>query len=344
LPDEVDAYGDMSNIRTAMNRGAFDFVTKPIDFQDLETTIAKTLRHIELLRDARQRQAVAERAYASLSRYFSPNLARELACDTDAIHIAVGGDHDDRDIRSQCFGLGQEFKTAHPRHVDVGQDQDESTVACIGDALKCYGGGLGKLHGEPASAKVVSKLLSEQNLDIGLIVDHENEHVHARSPDLLKGFTRARQNDPKFGEFAGLRIDLNRPTMLLDDDVVTDRQAQPSPFTGGLCRKERVEQLLLHLGRDAGAVVAYPDFDAVAEALGRGNQCGLVIAPIGFHFALGRGIEAVGDQVEQHPRDLLREQINLTGGGVKGPLQGDIKALLLRPRPVIGELLAGRFV
>ena len=83
----VSAYGDMSNIRTAMNRGAFDFVTKPIDFQDLETTIAKTIRHIELLRDARQRQAVAERAYASLSRYFSPNLVQELASDTDAIDL-----------------------------------------------------------------------------------------------------------------------------------------------------------------------------------------------------------------------------------------------------------------
>jgi hypothetical protein len=83
----VSAYGDMGNIRTAMNRGAFDFVTKPIDFQDLQTTITKTIRHIELLRDARQRQAVAERAYASLSRYFSPNLAQELASDTDAIDL-----------------------------------------------------------------------------------------------------------------------------------------------------------------------------------------------------------------------------------------------------------------
>ena len=83
----VSAYGDMSNIRTAMNRGAFDFVTKPIDFQDLQTTITKTIRHIELLRDARQRQAAAERAYASLSRYFSPNLVQELASDTDAIDL-----------------------------------------------------------------------------------------------------------------------------------------------------------------------------------------------------------------------------------------------------------------
>lgn len=43
----VSAYGDMDNIRTAMNRGAYDFVTKPIDFKDLETTIEKTLREIE---------------------------------------------------------------------------------------------------------------------------------------------------------------------------------------------------------------------------------------------------------------------------------------------------------
>ncbi len=83
----VSAYGDMANIRTAMNRGAFDFVTKPIDFVDLETTIAKTLRHIEFLRNARQCQAAAERAYASLSRYFSPNLAERLASDADTVDL-----------------------------------------------------------------------------------------------------------------------------------------------------------------------------------------------------------------------------------------------------------------
>jgi adenylate cyclase len=83
----VSAYGDMSNIRTAMNRGAFDFLTKPIDFLDLETTIAKTIRHIEVLREARRRQAEAERAHASLSRYFSPNLAERLASNADAIDL-----------------------------------------------------------------------------------------------------------------------------------------------------------------------------------------------------------------------------------------------------------------
>jgi adenylate cyclase len=84
----VSAYGDMANIRTAMNRGAFDFVTKPIDFGDLETTIAKTIRHTQFLRDARARQAEAERAHASLSRYFSPNLAQRLASDGAATELA----------------------------------------------------------------------------------------------------------------------------------------------------------------------------------------------------------------------------------------------------------------
>jgi len=48
----VSAYGDMDNIRTAMNRGAYDFLTKPVDFNDLEVTIKKTIEEVELLRKA----------------------------------------------------------------------------------------------------------------------------------------------------------------------------------------------------------------------------------------------------------------------------------------------------
>ncbi|GAA3924887.1 adenylate/guanylate cyclase domain-containing protein [Hymenobacter algoricola] len=47
----VSAYGDMANIRTAMNRGAFDFVCKPVDFVDLELTMEKTIQQVQQLRD-----------------------------------------------------------------------------------------------------------------------------------------------------------------------------------------------------------------------------------------------------------------------------------------------------
>jgi hypothetical protein len=44
---------------------------------------------------------------------------------TLGLRIAIGRDHDDRNVRPHGLRLGQEFKTAHPRHVDVGQDQDD---------------------------------------------------------------------------------------------------------------------------------------------------------------------------------------------------------------------------
>jgi len=50
----VSAYGDMENIRTAMNRGAFDFITKPINFEDLTLTMEKTLKHAKLLKETLQ--------------------------------------------------------------------------------------------------------------------------------------------------------------------------------------------------------------------------------------------------------------------------------------------------
>ena len=47
----ISAYGDMDNIRTAMNRGAFDFITKPINFEDLSLTIEKTILQVLQLKE-----------------------------------------------------------------------------------------------------------------------------------------------------------------------------------------------------------------------------------------------------------------------------------------------------
>lgn len=59
----ISAYSDMTNIRTAMNRGAYDFLTKPLDFQDLEATLGKTLKHV-----AEQRQMMRSIEENSLLR------------------------------------------------------------------------------------------------------------------------------------------------------------------------------------------------------------------------------------------------------------------------------------
>jgi len=79
----ISAYGDLDNIRTAMNRGAFDFLTKPIDFRDLEITIQKTTSLITELKHAmaehEQLEAIhheldvaREMQQAILPRKFSP--------------------------------------------------------------------------------------------------------------------------------------------------------------------------------------------------------------------------------------------------------------------------------
>jgi hypothetical protein len=89
--------------------------------------------------------------------------------------------------------------------------------------------------------------------------------------------------------------------MLFDDYVVTDREAEAGALASGLRSEKRIEDLLLHLGRDAGAVVPDRYFDPVTEVLGAGSKGRLVVASICFRFALRRRIEAVGNQIEQNP-------------------------------------------
>ncbi len=61
----LSAYGDLPTIRVAMNRGAFDFITKPIDFQDLEITIDKTVTFVKQIREQKQQlqQALEQLRY-----------------------------------------------------------------------------------------------------------------------------------------------------------------------------------------------------------------------------------------------------------------------------------------
>ncbi|MBK5286735.1 MAG: response regulator [Bacteroidia bacterium] len=58
----ISAYGDMNNIRSAMNKGAFDFITKPIDFNDLEVTIDKAIDEGRLIREGTAAKQMLEEA------------------------------------------------------------------------------------------------------------------------------------------------------------------------------------------------------------------------------------------------------------------------------------------
>ncbi len=72
----ISAYSDMANIRVAMNRGAFDFICKPLDFQDFERTLRKTLRSCQQIKDTIQ--AVQENNI--LKMYVDNSVLRFMCC------------------------------------------------------------------------------------------------------------------------------------------------------------------------------------------------------------------------------------------------------------------------
>ena len=149
----VSAYGDMANIRTAMNRGAFDFLTKPIDFADLDTTIEKTIRHVTGQRDARTRQAEAERAHAALSRFFPPNLAVHLATDPAAL---TGRRREIATLFTDITGFTALVETLPPETLapqlnDYLGEMTDIVFAHEGTLAKIMGDALHILFGAPAN-------------------------------------------------------------------------------------------------------------------------------------------------------------------------------------------------
>ncbi len=77
----LSAYGDMGNIRTAMNRGAFDFLTKPIDFADFETTLRRTRDALDAERlgvESRERLSALEQEIDIAAQIQTSMLPREF--------------------------------------------------------------------------------------------------------------------------------------------------------------------------------------------------------------------------------------------------------------------------
>ena len=149
----VSAYGDMKNIRCAMNRGAFDFITKPIEFTDLEATIRKTLSHAEEFRKLELEKAEAELVQATLSRYFSPSVVEALASDEN--ELTTGGK------RQQATFLFTDLagftplveRTAPERVVELLNDYIDGVARTIfqneGTVMKVVGDSIQAIFGAP---------------------------------------------------------------------------------------------------------------------------------------------------------------------------------------------------
>jgi adenylate cyclase len=155
-----------------MNRGAFDFLTKPIDFPDFAATITKTIRHIQILREARERQAAAERAHALLSRYFSPNLAQRLASDDAAVDLR-GRRREIATLFSDVAGFTSLVESLEPDVLgpllndylvgmtDVVFAHDGTVAKIVGDAMHVLFGAPGEQPDHAARAVTCALALDE---------------------------------------------------------------------------------------------------------------------------------------------------------------------------------------
>src|SRR6516162_2190723 len=142
------------------------------------------------------------------------------------------------------------------------------------------------------------------------------------------GLLLAGQANDEFSELALTAVDFDCATMLLADDVIADRQAEPGAFTSRLARDKGLEQFVPDLRRDAAAVVAHPNFNSVAEIAGRYSQRRPKVRAGAVALPFGSRIKAVAKQVEKHPGHFLRRQLGRCETAVKVALQNDVAARL----------------
>src|SRR5271168_3182398 len=191
----VSAYGDMTNLRTAMNRGAFDFVTKPVDLSDLEITVRKALANIAKLREMDRLRRAAERARNNLARYFSPNIVELLAAQDEPLGavrretIAV--------LFADIVGFTQMAETMPPEAVmamlrEFHARMTAQIFACGGTVDKYIGDAIVAVFGVPsASSKDAANALACAGKMLDALESWNDDRERAAEGRLAMGIGRS---------------------------------------------------------------------------------------------------------------------------------------------------------
>ena len=296
----ISAYGDMQNIRTAMNRGAFDFVTKPIDFDDLKVTIERTLRHMAEWREAlssrdklvalQNELDVANKIQQSvLPTEFPSSEAYEVAADMEPARN-VGGDFFDI-IRLENSRLGL-------------------AVADVSD------------KGVPAALFMMSSLTQLKGAAIGIgepggVLTEVNDLLNEDNETAMFVTVLYAVYNPDSGKITYANGGHNPPVI-----IHADGSSTMLPMTGGIALGVapgfKYEQSTFTLG-PGETIILYTD--GVTEAMnGDGEE-----------FGVDRLRELFAGQPSMNPReasDAILEAVSAFAGGT--PQSDDITCLTLR--------------
>ncbi|MFM7054006.1 MAG: response regulator [Bacteroidota bacterium] len=183
----VSAYTDIQNIRTAMNRGAFDFITKPIDFIDLETTVTKTFHAIDeskMAQDAlvQRDQAVTEKEKAQSSERFKQQFLANMS-------------HEIRTPMNSVIGitnllLKTELSEQQHKYISMIQAASEQLMSIINDILDISKIEAGKMTFEKIDFNIRQVIENVRNMLIFKAQERNLElklNVHPDIPNTLLG-------------------------------------------------------------------------------------------------------------------------------------------------------------
>ena len=214
----VSAYSDLQNIRTAMNRGAFDFLTKPIDFSDLEATINKTVEEYAVIKQglkARaelvQAQIEKERAQQSekFKQQFLANMSHEIRTPLNAV------------IGMTNLLLNQNPKEEQLRYLRSMKQASHSLLGIINDILDLAKIEAGKINLEQIDFSLKETLEGVCNT-LQIKADEKNIslncNIHSETPEFIKGdpvrltqiLTNLVSNAIKFTEKGGVTIEAQK--------------------------------------------------------------------------------------------------------------------------------------
>lgn len=175
----ISAYGDIENIRTAMNRGAFDFLTKPINFQDLEITTNKTLQHVLRMKAVREQERLAQQAEAELLSRLQQEVIerqraeealreseRRLAQFLEAVPVGIFV----IDANAQPYYANQTAQQILGKGIELG-----ATAAQLTEIYQVYQAGTEQLY--PTQEQPILQALNGESTTVDDMVIHQADKI-----------------------------------------------------------------------------------------------------------------------------------------------------------------------
>jgi sigma-B regulation protein RsbU (phosphoserine phosphatase) len=286
----VSAYGDMENIRTAMNRGAFDFVTKPINFEDLRTTVDKTFREVCLIRKAEDSRRHLQLLQKEL------DIANRIQLSTLPSDFPAFPEHDEFDLYATMIPaqeVGGDF-------YDFFLADDDRIGFVVGDVS---GKGVGAAM-FMAISKTLLKATAVQGLPASDCMRHVNRVLY---PESVRGlFVTAFYGilDKTSGQVSYCCAGHNHPYIVRKDGQV--EKLNPAPGLA-LCLKDDFDFQTGEFKLENGdSIFVYSD--GVNEAVNASRE----------EFGVERIQECLSSAAGSRPvatiRDMLREVERFSGG------------------------------